>query len=106
MSAERDNQQGMTFIFSNFYQLYRQGKIDADSKHEPVAKGKVLKAHSVTETPVPAEVRVMDSHQTQEWSKWANHKNVREHLRSLREAKQRLKFLTQELDEMLKRSGQ
>ena len=114
MSAERDNQQGMTFIFSNFYQLYRQGKMDADSKYEPISKGKVLKVHSITETPIPAEVRVIESKQADQWSKWAHHQEpsaasklhgMREHLRSLREAKQRLKFLTQELDEILKRSG-
>jgi hypothetical protein len=115
MSAERDNQQGMTFIYSNFYQLYRQGKIEADSRHEPVAKGKILKVHSRTETPVPAQVCVASQEQTAEWAQWAAGRDssteaskingVREHLRSLREAKARLKFLTQELDEILKRSG-
>ena len=112
MSAERDQQQGMTFIYSNFYQLYRQGKFDG-SKHEVLAKGKILKVLSHTETPVPAEVHVINSQQTEEWSNWAHQKGsksgsrfhgMREHLRSLREAKNKLKFLSEELDEILKRS--
>lgn len=114
MSAERDNQQGMTFIYSNFYQLYRKAKIEKEAKDAAKAlTGKVLKTHSVTETPVPAEVRVISSQQTDAWSQWAKNKNVeqasklhnvREHLKSLREAKARLKFLSEELEEILKRS--
>ncbi|MBS1958901.1 MAG: hypothetical protein JST80_05465 [Bdellovibrionales bacterium] len=114
MSAERDNQQGMTFIYSNFYQLYRKAKIEKEAHAAAKAlTGKVLKTAAITETPVPAEVRVINSQQTDAWAQWAKNKNVgqasklhnvREHLKQLREAKSRLKFLSDELEEILKRS--
>jgi hypothetical protein len=104
MSAERDQQQGTKFIYSNFYQLYRQGKLQAETAKEDLIKGKVLRAHT-TEAPIPAEVQVIHSKTSADWSKWASPRSdVRDHLKQLREIRQRLKFLSDELDEVLKRS--
>jgi hypothetical protein len=124
MAAERDTQQGMTFIYSNFYQLYRQGKLQASNvaSANPV-KGQILQTRHHVDTPVPAEVSVVNSQQEQEYAQFVSRSSkastshtrtgtetnavtqgLREHLRSLREIRQRLKFLTNELDELLKRS--
>lgn len=108
MSAVRDNSQKTTFIYSNFYHLYRKSKLEAQSKKE-LAKGVVLKSNSFTETPAPAQVTVA-SPNSEELSSWTHFemesakREITRHLRVLRESKKRLKFLMQEMDELLKRS--
>jgi hypothetical protein len=108
MSAIKDPQQATTFIYSNFYQLYRKGKLDKLQQKE-LASGVVLKSRSVTETPGVAEVRVVNSQQAEDLSKWTHaqpnegKKDMAAHLKSLRDARKRLMFLMSELDELLKR---
>ena len=109
MSAVRDTSQNTTFIFSNFYHLYRKGKLQAQAKNE-LAKGIVLKSNSVTETPKEALVNVAQTQKTEELSNWSHFemesakREVAHHLRTLRESKKRLTYLMQEIDELLKRS--
>lgn len=107
MSAFKDSQQNITFVYSNFYHLYRKGKLQAEAQKE-LAKGLVLKSHSVTETPSVAEVRVVNSRQSEEIQRWSTQssskKDMASNLRSLRDARKRLNFLMSELDELLKRS--
>lgn len=108
MSAIKDPTQNTTFIYSNFYQIYRKGKMQSQQQQE-LAKGIVLKSHSVIETPAVAEVRVVSSKQTEELSQWAGNasegkKDMAAHLRTLRDARKRLNFLMNEMEELLKRS--
>jgi hypothetical protein len=100
MSAVKDTQQNITFVYSNFYQIYRKSQL---------SKGIVLKAHSVTETPAIAEVRVVTSQQSEELKQWSHaaddgKRHMAENLRALRDARKRLSFLMNEMDELLKRS--
>ena len=92
MSATRDTSQSTTFIYSNFYSLYRK------SKSDELAKGLVLKSHA-------PEVHIAsgESETFQSWSKGGSKNAMAEHLRTLRDAKKRLSFLMAELDELLKR---
>ena len=99
MPAERDPQQGMTFIYSNFYQLYRQGKLQAKNPSPDLAKGIVLQ---------PVEVKTLNPSTTSDFKKWSHHedevkKNLVSHVRSLRETRKRLTFLMAEVDAILKR---
>ena len=109
MSATRDQSQNTKFVFSNFYHLYLKGKM-AESVTAPIVKGLVLKAKVIVETPAMAEVRVVTSHQHEELKSWSENnlnqerKSVAGHLRGLRDARKRLSFLMQEVDDILKRS--
>lgn len=104
MSAVRDNSQNTTFIFKNFYHLYRQGKLQEQKKNE-LATGVVLKSRSVCETPV-----ISTAPSKEEISAWTHtevadgKKEVANHLRSLREARKRLQFLMSEIDTILKQA--
>ncbi len=102
MSAMRDSAQGTTFIYTNFYNLYRKTKLEAESQKE-LAKGLVLKSHSITENPSVAEVRVVSPEQMEQLSHWS-HSNVNSNFRSLRESRKRLNFLMSEIDEILKKA--
>jgi len=110
MSAVKDPAQATTFIYSNFYQLYRKSKLEAQDHHETV-KGLVLKTHSITKNPgfttLPtasvAEVRVISPHQMEQLSHWS-HAGMSSHLRSLNESRKRLKYLMAEIDDLLKKS--
>lgn len=110
MPAERDSSQGTTFIYSNFYQLYRQGKLQAETQKEGLMKGKILRTFRQVETPVPAEVQVIQSKTSADWNRWVQSEStharteVRNSMKQLRDLSQRLKFLSEELDELLKRS--
>ena len=109
MSAERDPQLGLTFNFTNFYDLYRQ---------EKVTKGIVLKAQEVSSLhqsrqqwiPQAAEVKVLSVDHTDEMKKWSHSeqnnakKDLINNLRGLRDARKRLHFLMSEVDDLLKRS--
>ena len=108
MSAVKDSQQNVTFVYSNFYQIYRKGKVQVEAQKE-LAKGVVLKSHSVVETPAVAEVRVVSSQQTEELRQWSTNeteskKDMAANLRQLRDARKRLNFLMSEMEELLKRS--
>ncbi len=108
MSAIKDPQRNLTFVYSNFYQIYRNGKLKAAAQGE-LTQGIVLKTHSLTETPSIAEIRVISSQQTEELTQWSHAKDegkkeMANHLLTLREARKRLTFWMTELDELLKRS--
>ena len=110
MSATRDTEQQHTkFIFSNFYHLYLQRK--AAKAAEPAStplSGMVLRSGRVTEAPVPAEVHVASSHGNASLKKWVNTEaeagraSIAEQIKTLRDARKRLNFLMQEIDELLK----
>jgi hypothetical protein len=106
MSAVRDSSQASTFIYTNFYNLYRKSKIQAEANKE-VVKGLVLKSHSVTEhpafNPTVSEVRVVSPQQMEQLSHWS-HSKMSTHLRSLNESRKRLKFLMAEVDDILKKA--
>jgi hypothetical protein len=109
MSAAKDPNQNTTFIYSNFYHLYRKGKLANQAKEE-LARGVVLKSNSIIETPKPAEVHVVSSHQTEALSAWTHaethsaKKELAEHLLTLRDARKKLSFMMQEIDELLRRA--
>ncbi len=109
MSAIKDPSQNTTFIFSNFYHLYRKGKIASQPKADLV-KGVVLKPAVVQNIEKEVEVKVSAPAQSEEIANWSHFemesakRQVAHHLRSLRESKRRLSFLMQEIDEILKRS--
>lgn len=102
MSAVRDSAQATTFIYTNFYNLYRKSKMDAVAKNE-LASGLILKSHSITENPVMAEVKVVSPQQMEHLSHWS-HSSVNSSYRALRESRKRLKFLMSEIDEILKKA--
>ena len=102
MSAARDQAQATTFIYTNFYSLYRKSKFEAQPTQE-LAKGLVLKSHSVTQNPSVAEVRLVSAQQMEQLSHWS-HSNVSSSFRSLRESRKRLNFLMTEIDEILKKA--
>ena len=110
MSATRDTDQHHTkFIFSNFYHLYLQSK--AAKANEPKGaplSGVVLRSGRVTEAPVPAQVHVASSHGNESLKKWvhseteAGRASMAEQIKTLRDARKRLNFLMQEIDDLLK----
>lgn len=95
MPAVRDQQQATKFIYTNFYELYRKSKLEAEAGRE-LAKGFVLHTSA-------AEVRVVSPEQVEGLQQWSHHK-VSHSLRSLRESRKRLKFLMTEIDDILKHS--
>ena len=108
MSATKDQNAGLTFNYSNFYHLYRNGKLQQEQ--ERLAKGMVLKTHGLTQNPMHAEVRISTVSNTEALTSWSqckteNHpKNeLANSIKSLREARKRLNFLMSELDDLLKR---
>ena len=102
MSAVKDSAQATTFIYTNFYNLYRQSKMASQQKQE-VAKGMVLKSHAITQNPSVAEVKVVSQHQLEQLNHWT-HSSVNSNYRALRESRKRLNFLMTEIDEILKKS--
>ena len=112
MSAIKDPEQATTFIYSNFYQLYRTEKLKEKLeklKQKEVASGVVLKSRSITEAPSLAEVSVVSAEQADEFRKWAHEqtstgkKDMATHLKSVREARKRRVYLMNELNELLNR---
>ncbi len=110
MAAERDNQQGITFIYSNLYQVYRQGKLDAQVKQENAQvtgesthlKGVVLK-HSETEN----HVQQINPDQLGGLKKWLrsnseSSKSLSNDMKALKDARKRLVFLLNDLETLLK----
>ncbi len=102
MSAVRDSAQATTFIYTNFYNLYRKSKMESQAS-APVAKGLVLKSHAITQNPSVAEVKVVSPVQMEQLGHWS-HSSVNSNFRSLRESRKRLNFLMTEIDEILKKA--
>ncbi len=107
MSAAKDPSQNSLFIYSNFYHLYLKGK--SVTKPE-AAKGVVLKAARAEEFPAPAEVRVVSQAESETFSGWTSgeagpaRNEIAQQLLTLRQARKRLSFMMQEIDEILKRA--
>jgi hypothetical protein len=110
MSATRDPEQHTKFIFSNFYHLYLQSKAaqSVQPKSEALT-GMVLRKGSITETPTPAKVHVVSSHASESVKNWVTTEtqngraSLVNQIQTLRDARKRLNFLMQEIDEILKR---
>ena len=102
MSAVRDSAQATTFIYTNFYNLYRKSKFEAVANQE-LAKGMVLSSHSITANPTVSEVRVVSPEQMEQLSHWS-HSSINSNFRSLRESRKRLNFLMSEINEILKKA--
>jgi hypothetical protein len=109
MSATRDTEQNTKFVFSNFYHLYLQSKAAKASLPSDPAKGIVLRSRSITETPAMAQVHVVSSHGHESLKKWVNtdasqgRASMAAQIQNLRNARKRLNYLMQEIDEILKR---
>ncbi len=107
MSAAKDSSQPSFFITSNFHHLYLKGTSAAKSE---AAKGVVLKSGRAEELPAPAEVRVVSPAETEAFAGWASGETgmartgVAQQLLTLRQARKRLSFMMQEIDEILKRA--
>jgi hypothetical protein len=110
MSAERGSSSGTTFVFSNFYQIYRQAKLQEASTQE-LAKALVLKPGMRTvereDVPSLAQARVVSSEQSQGLKQWCERseakKELAQSLRVLRDSSKRLAYLMAEVDLILKR---
>ena len=103
MSAMKDSNQAPTFIYTNFYNLYRKSKFESDTQPELLTGVVLTTAHTQSFAPTVAEVRVVSHHQMEQLSQWS-HSNLSSHFRSLNESRKRLKFLTSEIDDILKKS--
>jgi hypothetical protein len=127
MSATRDKSQKVTFVFSNFYQLYKKGK-DAAVRSNPGAAGTpppfdpsrhVLKAHDANvsglnvSSPLSSEPLVVREHRPAELLAKRIAKppvlkpstaivTLRENLKSLTDLHSRLKFMLEELEDLVK----
>jgi hypothetical protein len=107
MSAAKDPTQNSLFIYSNFYHLYLKGKSVAKPE---AAKGVVLKSARAEDLPAPAEVRVVTQAETEAFTGWTSgqagsaRNEIAQQLLTLRQARKRLSFMMQEIDEILKRA--
>jgi hypothetical protein len=100
MSATRDSSQNATFVFSNFYHLYQKEKSKLRDESSPI-KGVVL-AQKVEATAVSSS----DQESYRQWATnevQAGKKGLASDLLELRNARKKLSFLIQEMDELLKR---
>ena len=104
MSATRDKSQKVTFVFSNFYNLYKKGKTAAHAAN-PVLKAQELSA--------PFAIPAVREHRPAEFIGKRIPKppvlqpttaivTLRENLKSLTELHSRLKFMLQELEDLVK----
>ncbi len=108
MSAVRDQSQNTKFVFANFYHLYLQGKL-AKTAQDDIAKGVVLKTNPVSSVPQMAEVKVVTNPSSEDMKNFAmardsGRKDLSKSLKGLQDARKRLAFLMQEVDDILKRS--
>ena len=103
MSATKDASQSTLFIYSNFYHLYLKGKEARLPKSEQ-AKGVVLKPGRSEAVPAPAQVRVVAAAETEAFETWSAKSDLAKQLHTLRQARKRLNYMMQEIDEILKRA--
>ena len=102
MSAVKDPNQKTTFIYSNFYHIYRKGRLTSGAPSAELTKGVVL-------NPEPVSVRVVSQEEQEGIQSWVSgevqngKKALADRLHSLRDASKRLKFLMTEVDEILKK---
>jgi hypothetical protein len=100
MSATRDSARNATFVFSNFYHLYQKEKSRSGTPSSPIT-GIVLAQRAEATVVLPT-----DQESYQSWARnevKAGKKSLAAELLELRNARKRLSFLIQEMDELLKR---
>lgn len=132
MSATRDKNQKIAFVYSNFYELYRKSKqaalqsnpdgvIDSASRSEHPVSGQVLKAGDLR-NPIFAEVRVRRFEPPRFIAKRVEARpaatraglqamvdpsrqaveSLQQSLRTLNDLHSRLRFMLQELEELIR----
>ncbi len=106
MSATRDKNQKVAFVYSNLYEIYRKGKDAAVSS----PSHNVLKANDVNQTPfakvrsyTPAEL-IGKRIQRPKSLPSANPalQSLKDNLKALNDLHARLRFMLQELEELVK----
>ena len=102
MSAVKDQSQHGTFLYTNFYNLYQKSKLESQSKNE-LTTGVLLKSRIHTAMPVSVEARVISEEQQQNLKNWAT-LSMRSNYRTLNESRKKLKYLLNELEEVLAKS--
>jgi hypothetical protein len=102
MSAVKDQSQHGTFLYTNFYNLYQKSKLDSHAKNE-LATGVLLKSRMHTAMPESVEARVISEEQQQDLKKWTT-LSMRSNYRTLNESRKKLKYLLNELEEILAKS--
>ena len=97
MSAVRDSQHAVSFVYTNLYEHY---------KSMNNARGVILKAKTA---PTPATVSVMDSQQQKDLGEWVQkskdhcRQEMAKTLRELREARKRFNYLLTEVSDLINR---
>ena len=118
MSATRDKSQKITFVFSNFYHLYKKGKdaaMSADLPEVPASE-RVLKAGDArAELAKPLAVDLREHRPAEFIGKRVPKPPVlppstaivslRENLKQLTDLHSRLRFMLNELEELVKEKG-
>jgi len=112
MSAYLDKSQGITFVYSNIFDIYKrakEAKIDAPF----VAERKVIKAKDANPKQfVPAELKAPEGERTftvpmgvreAEEKRKISKVDLKKNLSELTEAHERLRFILQELDSLTKK---
>jgi hypothetical protein len=102
MSAVKDQSQNSTFIYTNFYNLYRKSQFDSKAKDQPVS-GVLLKTLTHTAVPESLSVQVINEEQQVAMKNWTT-LSLRSNYRTLRESRKKLKFLMSEVEEILART--
>jgi hypothetical protein len=115
MSATRDKSQKITFVFTNFHKLYKKGKDAAHGAQVPPPfnpSAHVLKAGDAYTTNLSAPLAVREHRPAELIGKRLAKPPVlqpttaivtlRENLKSLTELHSRLKFMLEELEDLVK----
>jgi hypothetical protein len=119
MSAYLDRSQGVTFVFSNIYQLYKKAKA-ADPESPIAIERKIIKERQAKlasvekftppelkakegqrHFPVPMGVREAEAKALKENTK--SMKEIKKNLSELTDAHEKLRFLLQELEALTKK---
>ena len=102
MSATKDSQHGISFIYTNFYDHYK----NLSQTKGIVLKSSLAPSHSA---PTPAQVSIVSFEQQQSLDSWVQQskstskQNLAQDLRELRESRKRFAYLLAEIEDMLKR---
>src|SRR4051812_9664407 len=113
MSAYLDKSQGITFVYSNIYQLYKKAK-DAKLDSPFVAESpRVLKEAKVeeytprtleSERPFPVPMGVKEAEEKAKLLAMRPVANLQKNLSELTDAHEKLRFLLQELEALTKKN--
>ncbi len=126
MSAYLDKSQGVTFVYSNIFDLYKkakESKLDAPFVAEPVRSlesPRVLKAADIkaaepfrpeelkapsSERPFPVPMGVREAEEKAKKMNMRPVANLQKNLSELTDAHEKLRFLLQELEGLTKKKG-